>query len=122
MRDEESILTIDKYGTKIWKNKNGELHRTDGPAVEYAGGGKFWFQNGMKHRIDGPAIEYRDGTKYWYKNGEVHRIDGPAYCDKDGTKFWYLMDKKFDTKEEFFDALTDEEKVIALFSEDFHNG
>ena len=31
---------------------------------------KHWHQNGEYHRLDGPAIEYADGTKRWYKNGE----------------------------------------------------
>jgi len=99
MRDEESILTIDGIGIKRWRNKNGELHRVGGPAVEHGGGdGKIWYQNGERHRIDGPAFEYIDGSK-----------------------LWYIRDRPFETKEDFFDALTDEEKSIALYSEDFHN-
>jgi hypothetical protein len=74
MHNEESILSIDEYGTKRWRNKMAKLHRIDGPAVEY---------------------------------GEAKRF--------------YLRGKYFKTKEAFFDALTDEEKSIALFSEDFHN-
>jgi hypothetical protein len=100
MRDEESVLRIDENGTKRWSNKNGELHRVGGPAVEYGGGaGKIWYQNGKRHRIEGPAFEYMDGSK-----------------------LWYLAGKFFENKEDFFDALTDEEKAIALFSKDFHNG
>jgi hypothetical protein len=121
LNSEESNLTIDKHGNKQWKNRSGELHRVDGPAIEYSNGTKYWYQNGMRHRVDGPAIEYSNGTKYWYQNGKLHRIDGPAYRYKDGTNFWYLIDKMFDTKEDFFNALTDEEKVIALCSKDFHN-
>ena len=37
-------LVIDKYGDKWWY-KDDELHRTDGPAVERAGGWKDWFLN-----------------------------------------------------------------------------
>jgi hypothetical protein len=37
---------------------NGEIHREDGPAAEYANGDKWWFLNGENHREDGPAIEY----------------------------------------------------------------
>lgn len=29
-----------------WKNKDGLLHREDGPAVECADGFKFWYLNG----------------------------------------------------------------------------
>jgi hypothetical protein len=57
-------------GTKIWKNKEGELHRgNDKPAVEYSDGQKVWWINGKKHREnDKPAIEYADGRKQWYIN------------------------------------------------------
>ena len=34
-------LVIDSYGTKRWY-QNGQLHREDGPAVEYADGTKSW--------------------------------------------------------------------------------
>ena len=46
------------------------LHREDGPAVEYADGGKYWYLNGKLHREDGPAAEWANGTKYWYLNGK----------------------------------------------------
>ena len=51
---------------KIWKNVGGELHREDGPAVEYADGTKHWYVDGKRHREDGPAVEYANGDKYWY--------------------------------------------------------
>jgi hypothetical protein len=56
-----------------WYNKKGQLHRTDGPAIEwasgYADGYKAWYLNGVRHRTDGPAIEYTNGSKSWYLNG-----------------------------------------------------
>ena len=33
-------------------------------------GSKHWYLNGELHREDGPAIEYADGTSAWYLNGE----------------------------------------------------
>ena len=45
-------------------------HRPDGPAIEWADGGKQWFLHGERHRTDGPAIEYADGTKQWWLNGK----------------------------------------------------
>ena len=54
------------------------------------GGNKYWHLNGQLHREDGPAVEYADGTKYWYLNGKCHRTDGPAVEEVDGTKFWFL--------------------------------
>ena len=65
----EYTVTVDDYGTKMWY-LNGELHREDGPAVEYADGDKFWFLHGERHREDGPAIEFPNGNKYWCLNGE----------------------------------------------------
>ena len=144
MREEAPILTIDENGDKYWRNKEGELHRIDGPAAEYSDGRKEWHKNGKLHRIDGPAIEcsdgrkewyqmgkrhridgpaaeYSDGDKFWCQNGKIHRIDGPAAEYNDGTKEWYIGNERFESKEAFFEALTDKEKEIALFSEDFLN-
>ena len=63
---------IDKYGTKRWY-LNGNLHREDGPAIEWITGTKYWCLNGKYHREDGPAVEYESGSKFWYLNDEkVH--------------------------------------------------
>ncbi len=80
---------IDFNGNKRWYNKNGKLHRLDGPAIEDAEG-KYWYLNGKRHREDGPAIEWVDGDKSWYLNGKRHREDGPAvvWAEVDGTKGW----------------------------------
>ena len=32
-------------------------------------GTKYWSLNGEFHRANGPAIEYADGDKYWYLGG-----------------------------------------------------
>ena len=60
-------MTINKYGTKEWY-LNGQRHREDGPAIEWADGSKEWYLNDQYHREDGPAIEWADGSKYWYLN------------------------------------------------------
>jgi hypothetical protein len=82
-----------------WKNAAGQLHREDGPAIEYADGDKEWWINGECHREDGPAVECADGTKLWYLsgiqytekefnkrvnkyiscNGKIVEIDGKSY-------------------------------------------
>jgi hypothetical protein len=31
---------------------------------------KFWYLNDNLHREDGPAVEWADGTKSWYLNGK----------------------------------------------------
>ena len=62
-------IKVTKGGTHCYYNNAGELHRDDGPAVEWADGSKGWHQHGQLHRIDGPAIEYASGPKAWYING-----------------------------------------------------
>ena len=73
---------------------DGQLHREDGPAVEYADGTKAWYLDGQRHRTDGPAIEFAGGAKSWYLNDRLHRVDGPAVESADGYKEWWLNDKK----------------------------
>lgn len=62
--------------------------------------GTFWFKNGELHRTNGPAAVYSDGHKEWWQNGSPHRIDGPAIEDPSGQKAWYL-DRKEMTKDEW---------------------
>ena len=72
-------------------NDKDELHRTDGPAIEYDSGSKYWYVNGIPHREDDlPAKERYNGDKYWYLNGKMHRENGPAIILCDGYKQWYL--------------------------------
>jgi hypothetical protein len=89
-KEEWPKCTIDKNGNKDWRNKEGELHREDGPAVEFINGDKEWWINDKRHREDGPACECSNGYKAWYKNGELHREDGPACEYANGNKSWWL--------------------------------
>ena len=57
-------------GTQIWRNVNGQVHRTDGPAKIFICGTKKWYKNGKLHRTKGPAIECANGEKHWYYKGE----------------------------------------------------
>jgi 3-methyladenine DNA glycosylase Mpg len=66
-------LEVDEAGTKYWINENDELHREDGPAVEYMDGSKYWCINGKCHREDGPAAILIGICTSWYYNDE--RID-----------------------------------------------
>jgi len=75
----------------VWKNEKGEVHRLNGPAIEYADGHKSWFLNDKLHREDGPAVEWANGT-FWYLNGKQHREDGPAVEWANRYKAWYLND------------------------------
>ncbi len=42
----ETIVLKYKSGNKEWY-KNGELHRENGPAIEWSGGNKDWYVNGQ---------------------------------------------------------------------------
>ena len=109
-------------GTKEWRNEAGELHRENGPAIEYEDGSKEYYQKGLLHREDGPArveitdnvavsyAEYRirgelhredgpaierdTGEKEYYRHGKLHREDGPAIERPDGTKEYYMNGEK----------------------------
>jgi len=92
----EQFIHVDKKGNKFnfSDREMTILHREDGPAVEYAAGGKYWYINGKYHREDGPAAEYADGRKSWYINGKPHREDGPAIEFANGDKYWYIDGKR----------------------------
>ena len=66
----------------------------------YVNGSKSWYLNGERHREDGPALEWADGDKAWYQNGVLHREDGPAFEWADGYKAWWLNGKRL-TEVEF---------------------
>ncbi len=78
---------------KVWY-KNGERHRTDGPASIGYDGTKCWYQNGRFHREDGPAIIQANGAESWWKHGNLHREDGPATTDEFRTKAWWVNGKR----------------------------
>jgi hypothetical protein len=56
--------------------------------------GKTWYENDNIHRHDGPAMEYTNGTKLWYINSKLHRLDGPAIEVHDGSKEWWIDNKQ----------------------------
>ena len=95
----EPFCTTHVSGDKYWRNKEGQFHRDDGPAIELPNGKKEWYQNGELHHIDGPAVEYADGEKEFYVRGE--------YCK---------------TFKQFFDAIPEENREAALlFIAEFEN-
>ena len=90
----KSKCTVNVHGAKQWHNSNHQLHRVDGPAVEWPSGTTEWWFNGKRHRIDGPAIETYDGHKEWWIYGKLHRLDGPAIEFVDEYKVWYINGKR----------------------------
>jgi hypothetical protein len=122
MKKKESRKKYYENGDVAWRNKDGQLHRLDGPAFEYSNGSKLWYKDGELHRLDGPAIELVNGDKEWFQRGKKHRIDGPAIQWGNGETEWWIRGTFFHSKEAFFEVLTDEEKEIAIFSPMFING
>ena len=76
-------VEVNENGDKFWY-LNGQLHREDGPAREYADGSKSWWLNDQRHRVDGPACEWSDGHKSWYLNGE--RLTEEEFNNRTQTK------------------------------------
>ena len=42
-------LTVYDNGDKVWKLPSGDLHREDGPAIEFLSGFKIWWINGIQY-------------------------------------------------------------------------
>lgn len=90
---EDTPAVILKSGHQEWWF-NGTLHREGGPAVIYPDGkGEKWYRHGLLHREDGPAKISHSGYKVcykkWFRNGVLHREDGPAVIGDDGTEKWH---------------------------------
>ena len=69
MSYKEYTVRVHDNGIIHWENEEGQIHREDGPAIEYIGDSKSWYRNGKRHREDGPAVEHADGVEYWYLEG-----------------------------------------------------
>lgn len=92
MHRENGPATVYCDGTQLWQ-RHGELHREDGPAAIWPDTGQAWYREGELHREDGPAVEFLSGYREWHRNGKRHREDGPAVIEPDGTRKWYRNDK-----------------------------
>jgi hypothetical protein len=102
-------------GTILYLNRNGQIHRKNGPAIILPNGDKHWYKKGKVHRIGAPAIitknayiwtiegiSHRDGDEptnvsgsiqTWIKHGEVHRDFGPAFICPGQDDQWYFHDR-----------------------------
>jgi hypothetical protein len=56
-------------GFYVIRDRVGQCHRDDGPAIICPDGRQYWYQNGNLHRDDGPAVIYPDGEQEWHLNG-----------------------------------------------------
>jgi len=117
------IEQVIRYGCIYFYIKGtGILNKEDGPALIDRDGKTEWYLNGRLHRLDGPAKERPDGHKEWWVDDQRHRVDGPAVIYMDGTADWWLKGIYFYTKEDWFEALNEEEKSKAIYSEHFIGG
>lgn len=116
------IVVNPATGTRRYYNHAGQLHRDEGPAIEYSDGTKCWYRNGLLHREDGPAVIYANGTRKWLLNGVPHRTDGPAvesgsYCE------WRIWGTRY-TEEKYHQRLktlgADEQRNCAQSIETQH--
>lgn len=96
MRDIKEGLFIDYTGDKRWYH-HGQLHRENGPAVEWSNGSKEWFIRGQRHREDGPAVDYVVST-----------------TRPKGLKQWYLYDETYFTEEAYQEQLQQFRRVDAI--------
>ncbi|MCA8354198.1 hypothetical protein [Burkholderia cepacia] len=75
------------------ENKNGRFEFKAGenlPGRAPLVNGVAYFKDNQLHRYDGPAIEYANGTKEWLVDGKLHRENGPAVEKANGMKQWFL--------------------------------
>ena len=63
-------VTVDRFGTRRYRNAEGRYHREGGPAVIFDNGDKIWYHNGLRHREVGPAVERSNGRCEWWINGK----------------------------------------------------
>lgn len=54
----------------VWVHpETGDLHRIEGPAIEWFSGAKEYWQFGVPHRVEGPALVWSDGSVEYYLEG-----------------------------------------------------
>ena len=58
--------------SKIWINEEEQVHRGDGPAVEYSNGRREWYKNGKLHRENGPSLVWYEGSHSYYLNNKEY--------------------------------------------------
>ena len=54
----------------VWRDAEDQLYRSNGLTMERSDSTKYCTLNGQIHKEDGPAIEYVDGSKKWFLFGK----------------------------------------------------
>lgn len=77
--------TIGVDGVLEWRDEEGRLDRSDGPARVFPSGREEWFRHGRLHREGGPAVIHANGSVKYYRDGVRHREGAPACIYVNGT-------------------------------------
>jgi hypothetical protein len=88
----ESVMHSNEDGDQVWIC-DGQLHRSDGPAIICKNGYQTWLVDGKLHRLDGPAVIQANSAQEWWANHQRHRMDGPAIIWANGDQSWYINDE-----------------------------
>lgn len=91
---------------EFWYLKNGLFHREDGPALHNKYGN---YTGALYHIVADEISNARAVRNSLYYGHFRYYIDGQSY---------YLNGISFDSKEAWFEALTEEQKTKALFNLD----
>ena len=102
---------VDATGTVLYYNRQEQLHRVHGPAIDRPNVYREWRQQGLRHRLVEPAVERADGTRSWFRNGKRHRLDGPAIEYGDGRYEWHINGNQL-TEAEWQQAVASMETVF----------
>ena len=91
----EYTVRVHSSGDRLWY-LNGELHREDGPAVEYADGDKWWFLNGLllteeEHKRRTSKTKELKPCPFC-ESDFVNDTSPPAQQGESGAYFWVCPD------------------------------
>jgi hypothetical protein len=79
-------------------NAEGKRHRIYGPAyISYNYKIEEWYKDGELHRTGGPARTHKDSCWY-YEEGKLHRLDGPAVDAKGHPKEYWIGGQQWSPK------------------------
>lgn len=94
INSEPSLPESSEVVIREWRDKDGYLHRENGPAVMRSDGVIQWWTHGSLHRDDGPAVIRHDGRVEFWKAGLLHRIGGPAVITPNNKEYWVAGERR----------------------------
>jgi hypothetical protein len=103
----QTLIDIEKHGSRVFHDDKGRLHHETGPAVHNPYGEYAWYYHGLLHRIGGPACKDNSGFELWAEHGQPHRTCGPAKTYHTGAQEWYVRGLRMTALE--FDLYIDQD-------------